>query len=420
VSRPLAVALLTNLYPPYVVGGYEILAREVADALRARGHVVHVLTGRGRLLRDDGFTHPAFDLDLDRKEQVFLGGLAPTLARAIRWHLFHPPTYRRVRRVLGLLRPDVSVAWNLYGASLAPLIAASRSPAVSVAQPADRWLLHGLTDPVAAAPGLEGPGRLAFRLLCRALRPAVGRLAAPRRLFAVSDFIRGLHLGAGFPAERTATIHLGVDVGCFPVAPPRPAGARPWRLAFAGQLWEGKGPQVAVEALALLRERGRVPAPALEIFGTGTAGFEAMLDERARSLGVAAAVRRHGFVPREQLGAALGACDAFLFCSTWDEPFSRGLLEAMACGLPTVATTTGGTPEAVAHEENGLLVPPGDAPALARAVERLILEPQLAERLGRAAAEDVRKRWSFDDYVGRLERAWTAAAGEERRKPGAG
>ncbi len=122
-------------------------------------------------------------------------------------------------------------------------------------------------------------------------------------------------------------------------------------------------------------------------------------------------MRLHGLVPRERLGAELRERDAYLFCSTWDEPFARGLLEALSCGLPTVAITAGGTPEAVEHERNGLLVPPGDPDALADAVERLIRQPELAERFGRAGASDVRERWSFAAYVDRLERAWIDLVG---------
>ena len=69
----LTLAVVVNLYPPYIVGGNEVLARDVVEALRARGHAVHVLTGHGRDLRQDGFTHPALGLDLDRKDDFFLG-----------------------------------------------------------------------------------------------------------------------------------------------------------------------------------------------------------------------------------------------------------------------------------------------------------------------------------------------------------
>jgi glycosyltransferase involved in cell wall biosynthesis len=117
-------------------------------------------------------------------------------------------------------------------------------------------------------------------------------------------------------------------------------------------------------------------------------------------------VRVRGRVARASLAEEYGRRDLFLFCSSWEEPFSQGLLEALATGLPAVATRTGGTPEAIDEGRNGLLVPPGDAAAVAVAVARLMDDSSLYERLGRQAAADVRERWRFEQYLSRLEDAY--------------
>jgi glycosyltransferase involved in cell wall biosynthesis len=411
--EPLTLAFLVNLYPPYVVGGNEILAQDVIGALRARGHVVHVLTGRGRLLPDDGFTHGVMALDLDRKQDVFLGGVPFTLRRAIRWHLYDPASRAAVAEQLGQIGPDLVVAWNLYGASMAPLVAACRSPFPVVAQPADKWLLNGVSD----LSGIFRPRTLTERVAVGAIRtvvqPILRRLARPKALLTVSEFIRRLHLAAGFAADRVTATYLGIPLALFPSREREPPRDRPWRLMFAGQLWEGKGPQVAVDAMALLQGNGASPVE-LTIFGGGTDDFVGYLRRRIDERGVAERVRLGGFVPREQLAREFLAHDAFLFCSTWDEPFSGGLLEALCAGLPTVATTAGGTPEAITDGVNGLLVPPGSPEALAVAITRVMREPELAARLSRTAAEDVRRRWSFDSYIDRLEAAYQAAAQRAR------
>jgi len=402
----LRLAVIVNLYPPYVVGGNEILARDVVDALRARGHAVHVITGRGRELPADGFTHGVLDLDLDRKEDVFLGGLPLTASRVLRWHLYHAASGRSVGRVLRGLKPQLTVAWNLYGASMAPLAAARRFAFPVAAQPADRWLLWGLRDLSPVVPASRPLSRLALRLVRRFVQPLLDRRARPHYVLAVSEFIRRLHVDAGFAAPQSCATHLGVHVEAFPEARRGVPAGRPWRLVYAGQLWEGKGPQVALEALARLRERGA--AVELDVFGGGSSGFVAHLRQRIGERSLAGCVRLRGFVPRETLAREFRDRDAYLFCSTWDEPFSLGLLEAMCAGLPTIATATGGTPEAVEHERNGLLVPPGDADALALAVTRLMDDHALCHRLGREAAADVRRRWRFDQYVSRLEHVYAA------------
>ncbi len=133
--RPLVLAYMVNLYPPYIVGGAEILAQEVIMALRERGHTVHVICGQGKDLPDDGFTHQVMDIDLERKTDIFLGGLPLTVPRLITWHLFNWRTYRGVREALARIQPDLVIGWSLYMASAAPLAAAKRLSIPVIAQP---------------------------------------------------------------------------------------------------------------------------------------------------------------------------------------------------------------------------------------------------------------------------------------------
>ncbi len=419
---PLTIALIVNLYPPYIVGGNEILARDVTAALRARGHTVHVLTGRGRDLPSDGFTHGVLDIDLDRKADTFLGGLPLTFGRVVRWHLYNRATYQGVRFALERLRPDLTIAWNLYMASAAPLVAAASQPAPVIAQPADKWLLYSLNNLTALVPGATAASRFAMRQLQRWVQPVLKRRARPDYILAVSEFIRGLHIRAGYPAAQSLATHLGVHTATFARKTHRfPGGSptgRPWRLIFTSQLWWGKGPQVAIEAVRLLRQRRDLPDVTLDIYGGGTDHFVGSLARQIDQAGLGRVVRLHGFVPQHELAAAYYSCDVNLFCSIWDEPFSGGLLEAMATGIPTIATTAGGTPEAVEHERNGLLVPPDNAPALADAIAHLMADPALYERLGDQGAQDVRSRWSFEGYIDRLENVYTRIAqGHRRGKP---
>jgi glycosyltransferase involved in cell wall biosynthesis len=416
----LTLAVVVNLYPPYVVGGNEVLARDVVGGLRARGHTVHVLTGHGRELPRDGFTHPVLGLDLDRKDDFFLGARPLTARGAIDRHLYDHHSYGGVRRALEMLRPDLAVAWNLYGASMAPLVAARRWGGPVVAQPADKWLLHGLYD---GGPSLAN-GNGGIRLAAALARPALRRLARPDYVLAVSEFIRSLHVHAGYPAERSAATYLGVPVSLFPMRDAPPARGRGWRrLMFAGQLWEGKGPQVAVEAMRLLKACRGAPTFHLDVFGAGTDGFVAHLRRLIAEGDLEDRVTLRGLVPRSHLAWELREHDAYLFCSTWDEPFSAGLLEAMCAGLPCIATATGGTPEAITDGTNGLLVAPGQPQQLAEAVLRLARAPDLCRGLGARAAADVRRRWGFDAYIDRLEDAYRGIveahrSGRAARLPG--
>ncbi len=409
-ARPrLTIALINNLYPPYIVGGNEILARDVVEGLRARGHTVHVITGCGRDLPEDGFTHPGLDINLDRKADYFLGGLPLTARRVIQWHLYNPRTRSGVKATLDTIQPDLIIAWNLYMASAAPLLAAREyGKAPVIAHPADKWLLYSLNDIGALVPATTWLQRSFIGTLRGVVQPALRRRARPDYILAVSEFIRTLHTRAGYAPAQSLATWLGIHSERFAFTPHAFPLDRPWRLLFAGQLWEGKGPQVAVDAVAILKERTDIPPVELDIFGGGAEGFVAHLRTLIETRELADCVKVHGFAPQPELAAAFADHDLYLFCSTWDEPFSGGLLEAMGSGLPTIATTAGGTPEGVRHEENGLLVPPGNAQALADAIVRLMRDPALYAHIGAEAGIEVAARWSFDAYLDRLEAAYAA------------
>lgn len=421
MTKTLKIAFICNLYPPYIVGGNEILARDVIAALRLRGHEVHVLTGHGSELPDDGYTHQALDIDLTQKENVFLGGLPLTARRLVQWHLYHHPSYRGVRDTLATIAPDLIIAWNLYMASAAPLIAAQRHPAPLIAHPADKWLLYMLNDIRGLVPGITMRHRVGLAIAQRLIQPILRRFARPDYLLAVSEFIRGLHIANGYAAAQSVATFLGVPTAKFHYAPhPHPGTAKdtPWRLLFVGQLWHGKGPQVAVEAVRLLCEQSDLPAVELSIFGGGTADFVRHLQQLIDDAGVADRVTIHGFVNHERLVAEFHNHHIYLFCSLWDEPFSGGLLEAMGTGIPTIATTAGGTPEAIIDKENGLLVAPNDATQLADAIRVLMDNPDLYAKIGAQGAADVERLWTFERYVDRLETIYSAiVAGHRRGEP---
>jgi len=396
VSEKLKIALVVNLYPPYIVGGNEILARDVTEALRARGHEVYILTGYGQDLPNDGYTHQILDLNLDRKTDIFLGGLPLTWQRVIQWHLFNYRSFKGVLTTLKRLQPDLVIAWNLYMASGAPLLAAKRLPYPLIAHPADKWLLYILNDIGQLVPANTPLQRAGLLIIRRIIQPMLRQFGKPDYILAVSDFIRKLHIAQGYAAAQSKATYLGVPTQKFVYQPHAFPQNEPWRLLFVGQLWEGKGAQVAIEAVHRLRQRGDLPPITLDIFGSGADGFVQYLRQLIVERQLTDVVRLHGFVTHERLLAEFHSHHLYLFCSIWDEPFSGGLLEAMATGIPTIATTAGGTPEAVTHEQNGLLIKPNDPDALGAAIVRLLGDPTLYERISRVGAASTRTTWTFD------------------------
>ena len=399
------LAFVTNLYPPYIVGGNEMLCDQVVKALRARHHEVSVICGRGQRLPPG--VHGVLEIDLDRKDETFLGSRRPSAWETYKLHGFSPVSYRATRRLLASLSPELVIVWNLYLASLAPLVAARHSGRPVVTHVCDKWLASGLYGSGGSTVATSWSERIAG-LLLRLSRPLLRRATRPRPIVAISRFIKDVYLEAGFLDAAIDVIRLGVPTRAFsgPERPPR-APAAPLRLLFAGSLWEGKGPQVAVRALGRLVRSG-VPVH-LDVCGDGTPHFVSWLRGIVSEEGVGPHVTFHGFVAPGEIQRFYRSDDVLVFPSQWDEPFAAVPVEAMAAGMAVVATTAGGTPEAVTDGSTGLLVPPGDPDALALAVRRLAENDVLRLRLGAAAARRAGEAFEFDDYVDRLEARYRSA-----------
>jgi glycosyltransferase involved in cell wall biosynthesis len=163
-----------------------------------------------------------------------------------------------------------------------------------------------------------------------------------------------------------------------------------------GRLVEMKGFQFLIQALSILRRHGR--SIQCTIAGHGPQ-FE-YLTRLARELGLEQSVSFPGFVPHERLRAMYAEHAVFVLPSVTTEDGQRDgipnvILEAMASGLPVVSTINSGIPEAVVHDETGLLVPPGDPDKLADAIEQLCADAGLRSRLAEKGRQAVAAKFDL-------------------------
>lgn len=226
----------------------------------------------------------------------------------------------------------------------------------------------------------QSTGGARVRLL-RATRDAALRRA--RHVFCPSAYLRRHALGWGLDPARVSVLPNPA-----PEVPPLSSreelraelGLEGDVLAFAGRLGPQKGLDVALEAVEA------VPGVTLAIAGDGP--DRTALERRAGELGLDGRARFLGSLSREGVLRLFGAADASLLSSLW-ENFPHTVVEALAVGTPVIATAVGGVPEVVRDGENGLLVAPGDAGALAGAIGRFFEDGELRARLARAAAGSV-------------------------------
>ncbi len=212
---------------------------------------------------------------------------------------------------------------------------------------------------------------LAERPLARAYRRA--------GFHTISESTRDDLVARGISPSRIRVIHPGVDSSHFSPSVAEPRAAQP-RFLYVGRLKRYKGISLAIQALALARRT----RPELHLDIAGTGDYRAELERLAAELGQATAVTFHGFVSEARKISLLRGAWANLFPSP-KEGWGITVVEAAACGTPSVASDSPGLRDSVRHMETGYLVPHGDVSALAARMLELAADPGLVDRLGLAA-----------------------------------
>ncbi len=354
-----------QVLPMLETGGVERGTIEVAEALVRSGFRALVASAGGRLVPE--LTHLGVEhiaLPLASKDPWVMWRNAGKLAAVIREH-----------------RVDV-----VHARSRAP----AWSARLAVRRTGARWVTtyHGTYN--------EG---FALKRRYNAV------MASGERVIAISAFIAE-HLieRHGTDPARVRIIPRGVDPRRFD--PAVVSGerivklARAWRIPddapvvlLPGRLTRWKGQEVLIEALARMQHADAVAVLAGD--DQGRHGYRAALEALAERLGLGARVRIVGDCP--DMPAALMLADVAVSASIEPEAFGRVIVEAQAMGRPVVATAHGGALETVSSGETGLLVPPGDAPALAAALDHaLSLDEETRAALGARAREVVLSRYTTE------------------------
>ncbi|SDV03879.1 Glycosyltransferase involved in cell wall bisynthesis [Microlunatus sagamiharensis] len=358
-------------------GGQNVHVAELASGLTRLGHEVVVYTRRD----DPGL--PATVRTDDAYDVVHLdAGPAQVLPKDDLWPLM-PAFATALRTHLEVLRPDVVHAHFWMSGWAATRAARGLGIATFVTFHA----LGSVKRRHQGAADTSPADRLDVELTVA--RRATGVVATCR------DEVAEL-AAMGVDLDRVDVVPCGVDVRHFTTGaapldhPPR---RQPHRIVSVGRLVPRKGYATIVEAL--------VDLPGVELViagGHATDGVEVerlRLEALAAELGVADRVQFAGQVGHFLMPALLCTADVVV-CSPWYEPFGLVPLEAMACGVPVVASAVGGMLDSVADGETGLLVPPQDPAALAAALGGLLADPQRRAAYGRAGVVRARSLYSWD------------------------
>lgn len=208
------------------------------------------------------------------------------------------------------------------------------------------------------------------------------------RLITITKQIKKLYTSI-IEEKRINVIPFGVDTDVF-----KPRSDEPrldeLEILYSGSLYPLKGVDYLLRAFSEVVKSGLKTR--LRIVGDGQQREELII--LARKLRVERNVTFEGFVPYSRMPEYYRRCDIFCF-PTLGEPFGKAVIEAMACGIPVIATNTGGSAEIICNKTNGILVPPANSGAIASAIQQLRNEDE-RRKIGREARSTAVRNFSWD------------------------
>lgn len=394
------ILVVSNLYPPDFIGGYELGCRQAVDALIARGHEVRVLTSAPRTPVPH-VAHVRRTLQLTDLWDGYCYPRNAPVAVELKWAEAMQISAFNVHSLLSELedfRPDVVYLWLLAGVGGLGLVGCLEYLQVP-------WVWHLMdTAPVMNCLRL---GTVLPALAEEYTRQVRGSYLACSQRIVDEIEAKGVRMGNG--VEILPNWITGQPS-------PRRSGylqSDRLRIISAGRLTDEKGVLLLIEAARILQEQGFHNFE-LDFFGKGEEdGYRAY----AQGYGLIDRVRFRGVRPQAELLELLGDYDVFAFPTNEREPFGFAPLEAAARGCVPVMTEVCGIAEWMVHQVHCLKVP--RTPEAFAAAFRQVLERRIdLEPIGRRASAMVRRDLHLDSLVVRIERALDRAAQAPRSAGG--
>ncbi len=379
------ILIVSAFFPPFVQGGAELSARNLAGWLQANGHEVAVLTTSpapademsGAIV--DGLK--IWRIHMPRPYTVFEAAQKSGLQKSI-WHLqdhFDPRNDRVMRQVLDEFAPDLvnihvlqGIGWNTLR-----VIGGRNIPAV--------FTIHDLSL-ACVRMAMFKSGRECERLCASCAFSSRVKLAFLRsvpRLGFISPSLAILRRLSVFqPIHPWAQAHI-----LNPNKPPSPTveknASKAVRFLYVGRLHQSKGLYVLLEALVPLSARYEFT---LTLVGTGPSE-----DDLRQRFGHHRWIEFAGHVSAQDVANRMAQSDLLLVPSIWFENSPGVIIEALGQGLPVMGSKAGGIPELVTHGKNGILVEAGDVTAWSAAIEAILDHPERLEAYKDSAGAEMQE-----------------------------
>ncbi len=426
------VGLVSDFFPPNLMGGAEISCQLLAEALSREGVEVHVLTpsfsGQQRSVMMNGYMphYYLFPFKSAIKRRVVIGN-----------PLFYLWSYRAISQCIERIGLDLVHAQNKYsipGSALAarsshiPVFATVRDTLplcefaictlegeTKIGVDCDLLRLLGCTRRFQELYDLRGnvlsktmrwiPLAIYAKINSGSLRFFLERVD---QIVAVSKGLKEIYVESGLDPERIVVVPNIIPfpgrqkarnlAGLKEIQSRLRLGSEDKVVLYVGRLSWGKGVHILLDAMD--RVLSKVKNAKLIVVGEGI--LKSILEERARNQGISDSVLLLGHVDHDTVLNLYHLAHVVASPSIWPEPLSRVHLEAMTAGRPVVASRVGGNLETVIEGKTGLLVTPGDVDLLAEAIIHLLENPGIAQDLGKRGMEEAQRRFGISETARKM------------------
>ena len=389
------ILVISNLFPPYTVGGYEIRCSEFVKKLGENGYDVVVATSYYGLKAEK---------NEDKIYRVFDHG----------WSKFHSKKHwirecciknrdvKHFERILDKEKPDRLLIFSMNGLSRQLFSAVLNCPLEKRFEICDEWILEYREEIVDILKNVNLPGKNSLEQI---KKNVMAQMAQKRigvnwqgfnsiGLSFISQDLLDRYKKRQFPVERGEVIHNYVDLKMFNFKNSRLQGDMV-QILVLGQVMEHKGIHTVIESIKILKQKYDDKEFLLHVVG-GSASDEYLerLNTQIKENNLQDNVKLHGQVKREVAAEFFRDCDIYVFPVIWEEPFAGTLLEAMASGIPVISTFTGGSKEILKDGINALVFEKDDAKDLSEKILKLVNNGELANVISQNARKEIEDTFS--------------------------
>lgn len=396
------ILVISNLYPPYMIGGYEVACQDFCGRLTSLGHQIEVLTSNYGLSNKSNLP----DSSYSKEGQV--------IKRLLNFNNPQKAKNRFLKKWLGIksvyfdltnflvtfceilrFKPDVVYIWNLAFVSISPIFSARLLRKKVVFHLEDYWLGTALRF---NQPQNQGAmEELIKKVLSRLIRQKI----VESSFIAVSEHIRQYYLKQGMQGQGTV-IYNGLGESLF-VVNQKPETRDRKTILYVGRVIEDKGVHLIIEAMRLLKEQGYDDLK-LNIIGAGEEEYIKRLNLMILEGGLSGRVNFLGQKNHKETLGLYSLYSIIVVPSIWDEPFGLVAIEAMSQGCVPIVSQSGALPEIVKNGKSGLVFKKNNVTDLAEKIKQLLGDQTALEQLGANAVADIKDRFSLESKTKELEK----------------